>query len=1014
MKKRLLLQLLALLSVMGVYAAEGDYVFSSTAKFKITGANIFQNGDFTANDAGWTNPSGELFSSDAWGLETADLNLPEGLTGNAIKSKGAKTDTLSTLVYVMPIPAGEYVFTYWVKAESNINTTVVPTGTNYVDFFLNTTGDALFNTGDGSTDVRIATVTNYSTEWKQVVFHMNVDADAYFVFNARNVATGTMFTNFEISPATEVYDTRIAESLLAYIKGILKDFEGVETSESEDARAALEEIAESMEETLTLDENIDDRESPDAMAELMGETDELIQNFLGAVAGNLVGITDENGNRTTRYLNDWATYGYYNWNNVSALGYWNFGGSRKFGFSPNDESLERPAGDGYVATCGIQTSYNLENINVSINPNAFANTSMVPGRYLFSIEAQAVASLNKAAPYGANEGIEIKGPSIWVGQDTLLLNDVVLNNSNWQKLYYIAEIQEGQDFTAGFQFPNVEGSVGGRYSLRNPEFRMVGKTQAEVDHFYGYDQLQVQQNALKERLELAAADQKLTKADGYPWGHKVLQDSIDKFTAVYNELLTVVDAEGNELQPEKVTLEYKDQILAAVQAMNSARNAFTSTNRSFQTLRDDIVTCNASLNDEANAAGNKATFKTVIDQAQAMVDATAVDADEVEAFDAKDDELLTAKEEFEKSTASRAHPANLYVKGKNLNFESWTSKSTYSSDRTVNGWEFTIGADGKQWDVTLNDNYEHGHRASIWRGTSVGPNGRVRQKVALTTPGVYEFRTKAFSAEYGDGAKWAEYMAIANLCGSDFDPLTLVEIPVDTIYNPNVRVFFGPEGSVNDSITLTKCAPEDYLRNPKTEALVYTRETGLHYSVLYVKTTEATDSVTAEFGLEAFENGATAGACTFGFGDNELYYLGSEADYTAATEADYNAQVAHAKELIAKYTTEDANVGWIIYKLMRLVGDASYPWAEGMGYTAPTTLQEKQNIYLTLIELEKMIEYTIDPTILGINEVTRDDDAQPQQVRKGIYNINGVRMGDDMKSLPRGLYIINGKKYVVR
>ena len=254
------------------------------------------------------------------------------------------------------------------------------------------------------------------------------------------------------------------------------------------------------------------------------------------------------------------------------------------------------------------------------------------------------------------------------------------------------------------------------------------------------------------------------KADGYPWGHKVLQDSIDKYTAVYNTLLTVVDANGNELQPDKVTLEYKDEILAAVKAMNTARNNYSATNKVYQTLVADIAVCNTSLNDEANAGGDKATFKTVVDASQAMVDATAVDADEVEAFNKQDTLLLKAKETFEFGTASRANPANLYIAGKNLNFESWTSKSTYSSDQSVNGWNIFIGADGKQWDIAPNAMYKLGAGASIWRGTSVGPNGKMQQKVTITTPGVYEFRSRAFSAEYGDGAKWAEYGRVYEYC----------------------------------------------------------------------------------------------------------------------------------------------------------------------------------------------------------------------------------------------------------
>ena len=583
---------------------------------------------------------------------------------------------------------------------------------------------------------------------------------------------------------------------------------------------------------------------------------------------------------------------------------------------------------------------------------------------------------------------------------------------SYVKYYVIADIPEGAEVTAGFTFPTVEGGVGGRYSLRNPQFRVVGKTQDEVNHLYAHDQLVVQQKALKARIDSAVMINAYTLAAGYPWGHAVLQQAIDQYRTLYYDVVSVVDENGNEGDPSRVTLEYKDEVLQAVRDMNSAISNYYNTNKSYQTLVADIAICNASLNNAKNAIGNKEAFQAVITEAQGKVSATTTDADEVEAFDEMDVKLLTAKETFEMEAASRANPASLYIAEKSLNFEPWTSKSTYSSDQTVNGWNLTIGTDGKQWDIAPNDGYALGGRASIWRGTSVGPNGKIQRTHTLTKPGVYEFRSRAFSAEYGDGAHWNEYMAIATICGSILDWDTFENAPVDTIYKPNVRLFFGPQGAINDSITLTKCAPADYLRNPETDALVYTRESPMEYSVLYFKSSSEPETV--EFGLEAFENGATAGASTFGFGDNRLYYLGPEAAYTTDTEADYAAEVAKAKELIAQYGRDHETVGWIVVKMMRLVGDSNYPWAEGLGYTAPQTLQEKQNIFLSLIELERMIRYTLDPQQIviesGIFEMPAENSVRAE--RQGVYNLNGVRM--NANSLPRGLYIINGKKVLVK
>ena len=118
---------------------------------------------------------------------------------------------------------------------------------------------------------------------------------------------------------------------------------------------------------------------------------------------------------------------------------------------------------------------------------------------------------------------------------------------------------------------------------------------------------------------------------------------------------------------------------------------------------------------------------------------------------------------------------------------------------------------------------------------------------------------------------------------------------------------------------------------------------------------------------------------------------------------------------------------WLVYKLYRLMGDrANYPsqeeddfadaggkdyWYQNwMKLTAEKTLQEKQNTIITLQEYEKCLDEMLNPT--GI-----DTPAVVEKVvsgNKAIYTIAGVRVQGDGKNLSRGLYIINGKKYVVK
>ena len=1024
MKKRLLLQFLAVWCVaVGAYAVEaGDYIFSTSAKYKVLGPNVFQGGDFGNDYANyWTNEAGGALDNTTWGVQVG-----AGVNGaNAMVSKAANSTEGSYLTRVQALPAGFYTVSYWVKASATMTTSVAvasdykPSAGNYMDIYLNK--DGLVSRENAT---QIAAQVNYSTDWKQVVFNVNADADTYLIVCVANIAEGTAFSNFEVYNVEEVFDTRKADRLLEYAEKLLaeevfpneKDYL---TGQIEYFKGALADRSAS--------------ESADIMEPLIEGLAADIEYYLSANAGNVVGVHDENGNAVERYLYDWQNWSYANWNNVTTRNTWYFTGGR-WGFAPNvdpeyDENgaitnstyLERPFSDGYVASAGIQRNYTLD-VGLQIVDSTLLNTSLKPGKYMFSIEAQAVAAANTAAPYGSNEGITIQGPKMWVGKDSVTFEDVVLNNTNWQRLYHIAEIHEGEDINAGFHFPVTEGNVGGRYSLRNPEFRVVGLTQDQVDHLYAYDQLQVQQDALKNRLQWAREDIAKGIADGYPWGHAILQDSISKFQAVYDDLITVVDENGNELNAERVTLAYKDEILAAVRAMNSARSNYSNTNKVYQKLVSDVAWCNESLNDASHASGDKATFQAVIAKAQAMIDAVQYDVDEGEAFTTMDDELLTAKEEFEKGTASRANPADLDHSLINGDFTAWgTGETNLNGNQTSNGWNFTCGADLTRWEGRDDSRYESGRKISAWRGTTAGPNGKVQQTITLTTPGLYEYRAKA----YGTDDSFTQYMAIAAVV-QFMDLETFDSQALDTLYNPNIRLFFGENGSTTDSLALYKCAPATGS---------YDRYQPLTYSIFFEKTTA--EPLEVELGLESAGNTATVGANGFGFGDNHLYYVGSKAAYETAIKADLQTEFAAARAFADAHLNDTiAVVRDLCRRIYRHMGDAE-PYAsvtneistwgnnwrvEGTELTkadwitapADMTIQQMQNAIHSVKELVEMITtLTADPST-GINAVAADDQVR-KAVQEGVYTLTGVRIqANDVKSLPRGLYIVNGKKVVVK
>ena len=52
--------------------------------------------------------------------------------------------------------------------------------------------------------------------------------------------------------------------------------------------------------------------------------------------------------------------------------------------------------------------------------------------------------------------------------------------------------------------------------------------------------------------------------------------------------------------------------------------------------------------------------------------------------------------------------------------------------------------------------------------------------------------------------------------------------------------------------------------------------------------------------------------------------------------------------------------------------------------------------------------------LTGVKGVVAEDLVPVKQPMEGVYNISGVKVGNSLQDLPKGIYIYNGKKYIVR
>lgn len=697
MKKRLLFAALAMFCTVGSFAINvGDYVYSHTAKYKVTSENIVLNGDFNVGDGseGWLNGDGSAMSAASWKVVTTDVGLGDGI--NAVESQGASTDANGTLANKWQLTPGVYVISYSVYAPKDITTSIATGGANYVNFFANITGD-------DTVERAISGAESWKGEqWTQVVDTIFVNTDQEFlVFNANNVAVGVRFSQFEIHQAKEVYDSRTIDRLIEYAEKLLQEPDLV------NGRDEFAGVVELLKEAIANPENIENKDDAEA---LISGFNEAFDAFL-----------NENGGNTNS--GDWSTVSGRNWNNLNdnnfVGSYWTVGG--RWGFFPNAPfarnsagdmaDLERKEGEGYILTAGIQRSFDLGAIGVKVE-----NANLKPGKYFFAIEAQAVAAANSSAPYGENHNLPFIGPSITIGSDTKVFENDTLNGYYWKRYYYIGEVQEGETVMANFIFPAYDDERGGKVSLRNPEFRLLGKTELQISYEASVKEVYTQQTELKKRIDNYPAD-----VAGYWWAKNILDEAIAEAMPIYEESVGIVTGEDQSSVP--VTEEGVEQLkqmaadlLAQVRALNSAKNNVIAANAIFATLENSIAFAREVLADDLYQDGDKETFKKVINDAEVILNSMKAsstddtrDADQ-ETMQGQVDAIAEAVAAFKESAHltpiididfedgfSTDDNSNYVVEGNPglMTFEA----DQVTEDNAEGGTTYTIGVNGEHFGV---------------------------------------------------------------------------------------------------------------------------------------------------------------------------------------------------------------------------------------------------------------------------------------------------------------------------
>lgn len=952
MKKRFLQLLMSLLCMANLQAA--DYYYSHTARYKSMGESILANGNFADGTRGWTNQDGENVNAEIWSVESGVA--PDG--GYSIMSLKGVTEDGNALAQTVSLTPGTYIVSYYIKAETTTSTSVTADKENYLDIFLNADG-SLVKDKDA---VQVATAETVTDEWTQVLSVAEAETKTSLVFVAQHLAAGMMIANVEVVPVIEVYDIRRLQRIIAYADQLLAD---------ENLPEGRDNVLQALEVTRSMLTDETQNEELTSMMELETMFAEEIDMFLEMNGTNLIGTS----------LTDWSTWGQLNYTKLGTRGTWTFEGGR-WGFTGNTDYLEFSEGDGYIASAGIQKEGTRYTLDAGVRTAVGALSNLPAGKYFFSIEAQAVAAANRSNPYGANHNVPIVGPMIFVGSDSLTLENDTLSGYYWKTYYHIAEVKEGEEIKMGFHFPKVSGE-GGRYSLRNPQVRQLGVTSEEAAFRQQLSVFTVQQYNLRQRLTNYPAE-----LNAYNWGLDSLQRAVDHARTIYDASLLIVDAEGNVLQRDLVNEEQTQLLLDEVNALGRARNYVIALNAPVDDLKAAVEAANAALADEANAsapAGLRTALQAAVAAGQALLDNIS-STPQVEEFIAAAAAIRESQEQFESTTATRSNPTDIQIE--NADFTAFSAGANYTpatAGELKNGWHWSIGASTSRWEIRDNETLSQGHGASVWRGTTVGLDGKATQRIELTYEGLYEYRAEAYISE----ERLSELVAAANVI------YNADEQPVDTVYTPNIRLFFGEDGRP-DSVTVSKC----YL-GIKNDGSYFTREVSgtvypgmvyANYSVFFKKTGSA--PVTVEFGLEAFDNAANAGANGFGFGNNHIYFVGDEAQYLTDTKADVAKAVAAARSTLASVPAN-----YLTVKLQRYVDDAE----------KAETAKELQNALFGIQEIASRLAAMTN----AVGDVFADEPKASLKA-DGVFTLQGVKLADSTDHLKPGLYIVNGKKTMVK
>ena len=920
MNKRLLISFAAIMGAMTSFAYNvGDYVYTHDAKFKVVGENLIANGNFASNYDGWKDYADGALSPDYWSIETG---AAEDGKGNVIQSANGGADLTGNYMYqAVPFESSKtYVVTFKMKGVEPGTSSITQKTSNYVDVFANADG-TVSKTADrfqqvATTDALNAEWTNYSYSFTDTV---TGGSTGYIVVSFGQLTQGTQISDVEIREVESVFDTRISDKEIAYAKSLLaiEDFKN-----GRDEFSGTIESVEGFFKTPASDD-------PSGAAEAINSFVLAENAFLDANSYDVSSMINSRQLWRTKMQKANGTYGD-----------WYVEGSGRWYHDPSSDPYIRDYMPGFY----------------SLNAGTAKIVKKMPaGKYFFSCESKGhrMAGTSKATQNVPDYTWTVEGCKVFVGKDSVAFN---LDQRNFERHFVMSTVADGDTLNAGFWHPALTPSLGGQIYVQNPVLRIVGdnsngEMKTYVENYVALNAIATQANALKVMLDSAVV---ISAKAEYPWGKAELNDTTTKYQAVYSEL--------SVLQPGAELFDVAaDSLEQSMRIVRSAINAYYSLNAPYTDLKAQIAQANESINLPANANGDKASFKTVIDKVQALINSATAEYNEELAQQMKDakTELVDAQAVFESTTAAFNNPSELQIV--NPFFE---GAGKY---KIPTGWNGVMDENSNaKWKGGSDKNYENGTYVCSWKGYTYFPKNSLAQQVNVLKSGVYVLSCQTIC--YNERGS---YDGDRNTYSGVFYYGKLTE-SADTIaahmIHTNRNVGYYPE----------------------------------IYAVVYDKADEAETSL--EFGYNALNNTC----CNqYTFGGNHLRYMGPKAKFDTdlaaalATSLEKGAAMYQSIASFENDATVEPNTKLTYGNIYINLGHA-VDYAQ-----AAETSSQKMTAYYQLQDAIK----NANVVVAGVKGIIAEPVAK---IQKGVYTLTGVKVADNAANLPQGLYIVNGKKVIVK